>query len=432
MSYLITTRLFSGLLRSIENREWAPIGMPAFYKLLEALSEKKIQTDVIFFCKSKVESKCFSKITNVKLSELNINFVVVPYYASKIKSTTLSTIVNDTIQLIYFFYRLLRNKYKLVYTDKINLNLAIVSSLLQIPTVVRFFGIANLKNYHKSIKNILLSPTIYLGLKKKYDLVICTEDGSPSEYLFKKHLSKKTPYAIVLNGIDKYNRSQQFSIREKYNFKKNIPILLFVGRLTRDKGIYELIETIKRLKNFPHPFYLILICGGSDTCLLKKNIDDNLLTDNIRIEKFVSHEIIHEYYRQCDIYISLNQYANLSNTVLEAIQECKCIVMLDEDKFDHTDKITKELVPDDIVIRIDRFNIIEDLYSKLTHIISSPEIIEEYSNKMRQFAETFLWSWDERIDYELKLLDMVTKKQNDLFDKINYSAKSRSRSKAIT
>ena len=151
--------------------------------MLEQINKNKtIFTEVLFLCKTKTESQNFRKLTKIILSELDINFYVVPFYGFSIKNNTLSYIINDTVQLLYFIYRLVRFDYDLLYTDRININFAFIGSLFKIPTVIRFLGIGNLKLLINSVKHKLLSPLHYLCLTLKYDFVICSEYGSPPRY----------------------------------------------------------------------------------------------------------------------------------------------------------------------------------------------------------------------------------------------------------
>ena len=66
-----------------------------------------------------------------------------------------------------------------------------------------------------------------------------------------------------------------------------------------------------------------------------------------------------------------------------------------------------QLIPEDTVIRIDRKKIAEDLKEKLEDMISNPYKINAYSDRMKKFADKFLWSWDERIDNEINLLNQI-------------------------
>jgi len=410
MKYLFITRLFSGLIPSMEKEKWIPFGVPAFYKIIEKISEEKIQADVILFCKTKEESKNFKKITKINFSELDINFYVVPFYNVSFRVNYLNLIFNDIFHAIYLLYRLFGSNYKLVYTDRANLKFALLSSLLRFPTVLRFLGIGNLHTLFRINKYTFLFQ--YLSLKKKYNLVICSEDGSPSRYFFKKYFHIKTPYKILLNGVSKsLTANPSFSIREKYNIDSNSPLLLFVGRLTEDKGAEEFIDTIISLKKTSNQFHAFIICGGGRDDRLERKIKDNSLDNRVFFERFIPHSLIAEFYRQIDIYISLNKYGNLSNTVLEAMNEGKCVVMLGKDEKDHTDESTEKLIPKNVALFIDRNNIVDDLTEKLEDMISNPHKINTYSKRMKLFAIDFLWSWDERIDYEIGLLQKVARRE---------------------
>jgi len=410
MKLLFITRLFSGLIPSMEKGKWIPFGVPAFYKIIEKISEKKIQADVILFCKTKEESNNFKRITKINFSELDINFYVIPFYYVSFRINYINILFNDIFHAIYLLHRLLSFNYKLVYTDRANLKFALLSSLLRFPTVLRFLGIGSLHTFFLANKNKLLFPIQYLSLKRKYDLVICSEDGSPSRYFFKKYFHLKTPYRILLNGVSKnLTIKPSFSIREKYNIDSNSPLLLFVGRLTEDKGAEEFIDAIISLKKTSKQFHAFIICGGEKDDRLESKIKDNSLENRVIFERFIPHSLIAEFYRQIDIYISLNKYGNLSNTVLEAMNEGKCIVMLGKDEKDHTDESTEKLIPKNVALFIDRNNIVDDLTAKLEDMISNPDKISIYSKRMKRFTSDFLWSWDERIDYEIGLLQKVAR-----------------------
>ena len=86
-----------------------------------------------------------------------------------------------------------------------------------------------------------------------------------------------------------------------------------------------------------------------------------------------------------------------------------CIVMLSKNLNDHSDESTEQLIPDDLIIRINRNNIINELTEKIKDLIEHPEKIDNYSKRMRDFASNFLLSWDERIEYEIDLLKTIAK-----------------------
>ena len=165
-------------------------------------------------------------------------------------------------------------------------------------------------------------------MKKRYDLVICSEDGSPSKTLFNACLNRRTPYVVLLNGVDADPEVEFFSVRKQHDLHGDGPLLLFVGRLSEDKGALEFVRTLIRLLDKGLRFQAVLVCGGSDTAPLARLVETASHGDRIKFVQSAPHAKVRQYFRQADIYVSLNKYGNLSNTVLEAIREGKCVVML--------------------------------------------------------------------------------------------------------
>jgi glycosyltransferase involved in cell wall biosynthesis len=406
-------RMPSGLIDSVKKSDWRPYGIPAIYKLIEGLNQKNIALDILFLCKTERESNNIKGIKKVKFNNLKANFYIFQYHHLRVSSSRARKFYNDCLQFGKVFFKFfLKKKYDLIYIDRTNIVLAAFSSLfVRAKIVIRFLGIANFKHFTDKMTYILSSPLVYLSLKVPYSLVICSEDGSPSRNLFTKCLNKRTPYKILLNGVDEkaVSKDTEVSIRSRYNFDAKIPIFLFVGKLTPDKGPREFIDVLLRLKDKGKKFYTIFICGGGDFRVLYEEVCSGGLGDQVVFERFVEHSKMLSYYQQSDVYISLNKFGNLSNAVLEAMAAAKCIIMLGKEDKTGVDESTERFVPDDVVIRIDRNNIVKDLTKKLADLIDNPEKISIYSKYMRSFAKEFLWSWDERINYEIELLEKVAK-----------------------
>ena len=412
MRVIIITRLFSGLKGSFERSEWKPYGVPAIYKMIEEFNRRKLSLNVLFLCKTEVEELNIKRIMKYSFIELPfVKFTILPYYSLRFNSCKLKQIYNDIIQYILVLKLFRIRQYDLAYFDRSNIVLAAIFSFLGVKTVLRFLGIAGFQRFTDKITSIIWSPLVYLSLKAPFSLVISTEDGSPKSF-FDNCLGKKTPCKILLNGVENNKsllKDLRYSIRKKYKFTENYPILLFVGRLTEDKGAKEFFDTLIRLKNQTAEFYVICICGGSDYSIFSKKMSEAGMIHKVVFERFVEHQNISLYYDQSDIYISLNKLGNLSNTVLEAMQAGKCVIALGKDREKCTDESTEKLVPNDVVVRIDRKNIVNDLTEKLADLINNPDKISVYSERMKGFAKDFLWSWDERVNYEMELLEMVAK-----------------------
>ncbi len=92
------------------------------------------------------------------------------------------------------------------------------------------------------------------------DAVIAVSEGTKDDVLanFDVDPSKIT---VIYNGInvDQYRRTSETSALVKYGVDPAKPIVLFVGRITRQKGIIHLVNAIKYI----HPDVQIVLCAGA-------------------------------------------------------------------------------------------------------------------------------------------------------------------------
>ena len=78
---------------------------------------------------------------------------------------------------------------------------------------------------------------------------------------------------VVYNGIDleQYVVVEETTVLDTYGIDKNKPYLLFVGRITRQKGIIHLVNAIKYLDK---DIQVVLCAGAPDTKEIGKEMED--------------------------------------------------------------------------------------------------------------------------------------------------------------
>ena len=92
------------------------------------------------------------------------------------------------------------------------------------------------------------------------DAVIAVSDGTRNDVL--KHFNvDPTKVHIIYNGIDpvEYNKVDASPALEKYGINPDLPYVLFVGRITRQKGIVYLADAIR----YMDPGYQVVLCAGA-------------------------------------------------------------------------------------------------------------------------------------------------------------------------
>ncbi|MFQ3240470.1 MAG: starch synthase [Lentimonas sp.] len=92
------------------------------------------------------------------------------------------------------------------------------------------------------------------------DAVVCVSEGTKADVM--QHFNvDPAKLHIIYNGIDpdEYYKQDATEALERFGIDKEQPYVLFVGRITRQKGIIHLVDAIKHM----HPGYQIVLCAGA-------------------------------------------------------------------------------------------------------------------------------------------------------------------------
>jgi glycosyltransferase involved in cell wall biosynthesis len=251
-----------------------------------------------------------------------------------------------------------------------------------------------MKNYYKE-RNI--KPWIYKRLyNSKFHSVVATQDGSGTERWMKKAININSNQYILINGVNK----------EKINTKKNHSNIInfcFIGKLEKQKGINEFINTAIKFLNEDKRAKFTIVGDGSLFEEILSKISINNFQKEIDLIRHLDHRKIYNLLNRIDVYISLNKYGNLSNTNLEAISLNKAMIILDSDKELEIDLFVDEFLPQNSVIRIDRNNIEESLFKAFVKISENKRVVSNLSKNIKPISNK-LESWEDRIIKEIKII----------------------------
>jgi glycogen synthase len=92
------------------------------------------------------------------------------------------------------------------------------------------------------------------------DAVIAVSEGTKVDILKYFNVDPKKIH-VIYNGIDteEYQPVDPTPVLNKFNIPNDKPFVLFVGRITRQKGIIHLVEAIK----YMHEGYNVVLCAGA-------------------------------------------------------------------------------------------------------------------------------------------------------------------------
>jgi len=129
---------------------------------------------------------------------------------------------------------------------------------------------------------------------------------------------------VVYNGIDlkEYSVVKETDVLDHYGIDKNKPFVLFVGRITRQKGIIHLVNAIKYID----PETQIVLCAGApDTKEIAKEMEDAVeqaskSRDNIFwIDKMLDKKDVIQLYSHASVFCCPSIYEPFGIINIEAM-----------------------------------------------------------------------------------------------------------------
>ncbi len=133
--------------------------------------------------------------------------------------------------------------------------------------------------------------------------------------------------AIIINNAtemlplkDVNNTNKE--INKLYNLKSNEKLLLFVGRINRQKNLFFIVDALGILKNEKLNFKMMFVGSGPDEHILKNYIkESNLEKDAIMAGKIMDRELLSKIYARADLFIFPSLYDTNSLVQIEAASQ---------------------------------------------------------------------------------------------------------------
>jgi alpha-maltose-1-phosphate synthase len=130
---------------------------------------------------------------------------------------------------------------------------------------------------------------------------------------------------VIPNGIDidEFQRRRDETLLRKHGIDPNRPIVLFVGRITRQKGVLHLLNAAPHL---PPGTQLVLCAGAPDTPEIGKEMEERVASlrhnpgaDLVWIPKMLSKPELIGFYSAADVFICPSVYEPFGIINLEAM-----------------------------------------------------------------------------------------------------------------
>lgn len=208
---------------------------------------------------------------------------------------------------------------------------------------------------------------------KKTDIVIC--QSNLWKQLFEKTANQlnNSKYVVIENMID-FDKYAVLPIRKvKENEKVTI---LFMAWVTRNKGIYELIEAVKMLKNEKLNFKVIIAGKGEDFEKINKELQSTNLTEYVELKGWVLGDQKLAVLAESDIFVLPTYFEGYPNSLMEAMASGKACIAT------RVGSIPDMIKHMETGILIDKKNH-SQLYQELKTLIQNPGLRQVMSEKAR-------------------------------------------------
>jgi starch synthase len=241
------------------------------------------------------------------------------------------------------------------------------------------------------------------------DAIIAVSNGTKADILRAYPEVDEKRVHVIYNGIDlkEYQKTNSTDALVKYGVDVSAPYVLFVGRITRQKGVTHLVDAVKYL---PKGTQVVLCAGAPDTPEIAAEMREKVeaaraaggnsaaATKIVWIEKMVTKAEAIELYSNCRVFCCPSVYEPFGIINLEAMACGAPVVasatggILEVVK----DSETGYLVPFDadpvtgFPLDGDRFS--RSLAARLTELMGDPARCAQFGAAgRRRVEETFAW-----------------------------------------
>jgi glycogen synthase len=156
------------------------------------------------------------------------------------------------------------------------------------------------------------------------DAVIAVSNGTKADILRVYPELQPEKVHVIYNGIDlaEYDKTSDTSALTHYGVDPSRPYVLFVGRITRQKGVSHLVEAIRYL---PHETQVVLCAGAPDTPEIAAEVRQKVAEAKanhphvVWIEKMVTKPEVIQLYSHARVFCCPSVYEPFGIINLEAM-----------------------------------------------------------------------------------------------------------------
>jgi|GEM_PF-1967178 len=245
-----------------------------------------------------------------------------------------------------------------------------------------------------------LYPYHLKGTQIPADLYVMENDGTGGMEVLLKLGHPKDRILFMLDGIRKDIYQPHLTKSEVYEpysipINKETRIILTLSKLSQWKRHDRIIGAMPQILKALPDTWLVIAHRGPLRDQLEEYAKRIGIGHRVVFSGPVPHQDVYRFLNTCDVYVNCNDWSNLSNTVLEALECGRPVVSMNDGSLDGivTDGVNGFLV--------DLREIRAKLPPRILHILDNQELRGTLSSNARSFADKNLLSWNRRMEIEV-------------------------------
>lgn len=260
----------------------------------------------------------------------------------------------------------------------------------------------------KGLTNIMVS--IIMKTFNKCDRCFAVNQRV-AELFYHDYHAKVMP-STLLNGTDFMpiqNEEETINmVNEKFNLKKDVPLLLFVGRLTTLKNILFIADVLKILKDKGIKFQMLYVGAGQDEDKLREKIKKLGLENEAKLTgKIMDRDILRALYLRTKLFLFPSFYDTNGLVQIEAASQKTPTIFIEGTVASST--VTKD------VNGFMAENSVEAFANEIERILNDNALYETVSQNA---FEQIYKSWDDCVQDAYKIyLEYIEKKKKEIEEK---------------
>lgn len=237
------------------------------------------------------------------------------------------------------------------------------------------------------------------------DAIIAVSDGMRRDIVRSYPNIDPSRVVTIHNGIDleRWTRREDHDVARSLGIDPTRPTIIFVGRITRQKGLPYLLEAARQL---PAEVQLVLCAGAPDTPEILAEVTDavNALRSErdgvVWIERMLTRDELSVALSVSSVFVCPSVYEPLGIVNLEAMACGVAVVGTATGGIPEVvdDGVTGRLVPieqvdDGTGTPVDPDQFVTDLARVLSEVVTNPDLCRQYGEAGRKRAEDhFAWN----------------------------------------